>query len=52
MNPRGREKPIMKKFGIASKKEGCSYRSIRKQTGLALSTVRRIIIEQVVVIEI
>ncbi len=26
--------------------EGCSYRSIRKQTGLALSTIRRIIIEQ------
>ncbi len=26
--------------------EGCSYRSIRKQTGLALSTIRRIIVEQ------
>ena len=26
--------------------EGCSYRSIRKQTGLALSTIRRIIIEK------
>ena len=28
------------------KEEGCSYRSIRKQTGLALSTIRRIIVEQ------
>ena len=28
------------------RKEGCSYRSIRKQTGLALSTIRRIIVEQ------
>ena len=26
--------------------EGCSYRSIREQTGLALSTIRRIISEQ------
>lgn len=26
--------------------EGCSYRSIREQTGLALSTIRRIIVEQ------
>ena len=26
--------------------EGCSYRSIREQTGLALSTIRRIIAEQ------
>ena len=26
--------------------EGCSYRSIRKQTGLALSTIRRIIVDQ------
>ena len=26
--------------------EGYSYRSIRKQTGLALSTIRRIIVEQ------
>ena len=30
--------------------EGCSYRSIRKQTGLALSTIRRIIVEQDVVV--
>ena len=28
------------------REEGCSYRSIRKQTGLALSTIRRIIVEQ------
>ena len=34
------------------RKEGCSYRSIRKQTGLALSTIRRIIVEQDVVIEV
>ncbi len=27
--------------------EGCSYRSIRKQTGLGLSTIRRIIVEAV-----
>ena len=26
--------------------EGCSYRSVRKQTGLALSTIRRIIVEK------
>ena len=26
--------------------EGCSYRSIRTQTGLALSTIRRIIVDQ------
>ena len=34
------------------RQEGCSYRSIRKQTGLALSTIRRIIVEQDEVIEI
>ena len=28
------------------REEGCSYRSIRKQTGLALSTIRRIIVQQ------
>ena len=28
------------------REEGCSYRSIREQTGLALSTIRRIIAEQ------
>ena len=30
---------------IRLRHEGCSYRSIRKQTGLALSTIRRIIVE-------
>ena len=34
------------------REEGCSYRSIRKQTGLALSTIRRIIVEEDVVIEV
>ena len=34
------------------RKEGCSYRSIRKQTGLVLSTIRRIIVEQDLVMEI
>ena len=34
------------------RREGCSYRSIRKQTGLALSTIRRIIVEQDLAIEI
>ena len=28
------------------RQEGCSYRLIRKQTGLALSTIRRIIVEK------
>ena len=31
---------------IRLRNEDCSYRSIRKQTGLALSTIRRIIVEQ------
>jgi len=31
---------------IRLRSEGCSYRSIRKQTGLALSTIRRIIVER------
>ena len=30
---------------IRLRNEGCSYRSIRKQTGLALSTIRRIFVE-------
>ena len=34
------------------RKEGCSYRSIRKQTGLALSTIRRIIVDQDLVLEV
>ncbi len=31
---------------IRLRNEGCSYRLIRKQTGLALSTIRRIIVEE------
>ena len=31
---------------IRLRNEGCSYRSIRKQTGLALSTIRRIIVDK------
>tara|TARA_B100000965_G_scaffold13870_1_gene10381 strand:- start:19 stop:315 length:297 start_codon:yes stop_codon:yes gene_type:complete len=37
---------------ITLRNEGCSYRSSRKQTGLALSTIRRIIFEQDMVIEV
>ena len=44
----GRPKTNNEKEGlvIRLRNEGCSYRSIRKQTGLALSTIRRIIVEQ------
>ena len=44
----GRPKTNNAKEGlvIRLRNEGCSYRSIRKQTGLALSTIRRIIVEQ------
>ena len=44
----GRPKTNNEKQGlvIRLRNEGCSYRSIRKQTGLALSTIRRIIVEQ------
>jgi len=50
----GRPKTNDEKEGlvIRLRSEGCSYRSIRKQTGLALSTIRRIIVEQDVDIEI
>ncbi len=43
----GRPKTNNEKEGlvIRLRKEGCSYRSIRKQTGLALSTIRRILVE-------
>ena len=34
------------------REEGCSYRSIRKQTGLALSTIRRIIVEHDLVLKV
>ena len=49
----GRPKTNDEKEGLVLRlrNEGCSYRSIRKQTGLALSTIRRIIVEQDVVIE-
>ena len=44
----GRPKTSIAKEGLVLRlrKEGCSYRSIREQTGLALSTIRRIIVEQ------
>ena len=44
----GRPKTNNEKEGLVLRlrNEGCSYRSIRKQTGLALSTIRRIIVEQ------
>ena len=50
----GRPKTNNEKEGLVLRlrKEGCSYRSIRKQTGLALSTIRRIIIEQDVLIDV
>ena len=49
----GRPKTNDEKEGLVLRlrEEGCSYRSIRKQTGLALSTIRRIIVEQDVVIQ-
>ena len=44
----GRPKTSKAKEGLVLRlrEEGCSYRSIREQTGLALSTIRRIIAEQ------
>ena len=44
----GRPKTNKAKEGLVLRlrEEGCSYRSIREQTGLALSTIRRIIAEQ------
>ena len=50
----GRPKTNNEKEGLVLRlrKEGCSYRLIRKQTGLALSTIRRIIVEQDLIIEI
>ena len=50
----GRPKTNNEKEGLVLRlrKEGCSYRLIRKQTGLALSTIRRIIVEQDVILEI
>ena len=44
----GRPKTNKAKEGLVMRlrDEGCSYRSIREQTGLALATIRRIIVEQ------
>ena len=36
---------VKERLVLRLREEGCSYRSIREQTGLALSTIRRIIIE-------
>ena len=43
----GRPKTNQAKEGLVTRlrNEGCSYRSIRSQTGLALSTIRRIILD-------
>ena len=37
--------PLKESIVIRLRNEGCSYRSIRSQTGIALSTIRRIILE-------
>ena len=37
--------PLMESLVIRLRNEGYSYRSIRSQTGIALSTIRRIIME-------
>ena len=37
---------IKERLVLRLREDGCSYRSIREQTGLALSTIRRIISEQ------
>ena len=37
--------PLKESLVIRLRKEGCSYRSIRAQTGIALSTIRRIILD-------
>jgi len=37
--------PLRESLVIRLRKEGCSYRSIRTQTGIALSTIRRIILD-------
>ena len=44
----GRPKTNKAKEGLVMRlrEEGCSYRNIRDQTGLALATIRRIILEQ------
>ena len=46
-NVGGRPKisPLKESLVMRLRKEGCSYRSIRTQTGIALSTIRRIILD-------
>ncbi len=43
---RPRTSPIKERLVIRLRQDGFSYRAIREQTGLALSTIRRIIVEQ------
>ncbi len=43
---RPKTNPAKEGLVIRLRNEGCSYRSIREQTGLALSTIRRIIVEK------
>ena len=43
---RPKTNPAKERLVLRLREEGCSYRSIREQTGLALSTIRRIISEQ------
>ena len=42
---RPRISPLKESLVMRLRKEGCSYRSIRTQTGIALSTIRRIILD-------
>ena len=46
-NPGGRPKisPLKESLVIRLRNEGYSYRSIRSQTGIALSTIRRVLVE-------
>ena len=37
--------PLKESLVMRLRNEGCSYRSIRTQTGIALSTIRRIILD-------
>ena len=38
--------PLKENLVVRLRNEGCSYRSIRAQTGIALSTIRRILVEK------
>ena len=42
---RPRISPLKESLVLRLRNEGCSYRSIRTQTGIALSTIRRIILD-------